>query len=74
MRPEALELDRAGPPVTHEDHMDPDACLDRLLRAVNSADTDELRSAANDLADWIDKGGFVPDGSIYLPDLEDSAP
>jgi len=49
--------------------MDPDACLERILRAVHNSDTDDLRASANALADWIDKGGFVPDVTVYLPDV-----
>jgi hypothetical protein len=44
--------------------MDPNACLARVLEAVRTRDSDELRTAANDLADWLDKGGFQP---IALP-------
>jgi hypothetical protein len=40
--------------------MDPEACLDRLLDAATSGDADELRGAADDLAAWLQDGGFPP--------------
>ena len=40
--------------------MDPNACLIRLLDAVESADRDDLISACEDLAEWLDREGFLP--------------
>ena len=41
--------------------MDPHATLIDLLRAILEGDTDALRERADDLAAWIDKGGYRPD-------------
>ena len=41
--------------------MDPTACLERILHAISIRDTDELVYAAQDLADWMVRGGFAPD-------------
>jgi hypothetical protein len=40
--------------------MDPDASLDRLLDAAIAGDAEELRWAADDLAGWLERGGYRP--------------
>jgi hypothetical protein len=40
--------------------MDPDAALARLTDAAAAGDADEVRNAADDLAGWLDRGGFAP--------------
>lgn len=40
--------------------MDPNTCLDRLIQAAVDGDAVELRAAAEDLATWLEKGGFPP--------------
>ena len=40
--------------------MDPQACLRRLLDAIQNQDRDEIQYACEDLAEWIAKGGFLP--------------
>ncbi len=42
--------------------MDPEACLRRIEDAASDGDRDEMRDAAADLREWIEKGGFLPDG------------
>lgn len=46
--------------------MDPDACLDRLVDALNDGDGDEARAAATDLGIWIGRDGFIPEGLLSL--------
>ena len=41
--------------------MDPNACIDRLVRARNNGDEAEVRAAAEDLAVWLRGGGFLPE-------------
>lgn len=43
--------------------MDPNACLQRLGRAILNEDNEETRHAAGDLCRWIQRGGFKPDWS-----------
>lgn len=45
--------------------MDPNACLERLIEAIRDRDYAEIRYAADDLADWIAKGGDSPDLTDY---------
>jgi hypothetical protein len=40
--------------------MDPDATLARLLEAAAEGNADEVREAAEDLATWLERGGFPP--------------
>ena len=40
--------------------MDPQACLCRILDAIENQDRDEIQYACEDLAKWISKGGFLP--------------
>ncbi len=40
--------------------MDPQACLTRLNDALVDLDYEEAASAAGDLADWMDRGGGMP--------------
>lgn len=41
--------------------MDPNACWKRLCDALREGDTEEAANAAEDLAEWIKKGGFLPE-------------
>lgn len=48
--------------------MDPDACMERLIRALERRDFSEARWALSDLTGWLDKGGFPPrESSIPVP-------
>ena len=40
--------------------MDPQACLQRILDALEAQDRDEFAYAMQDLADWLQHGGFAP--------------
>jgi hypothetical protein len=40
--------------------MDPNATLRELIEAAVRGDWESMLEAANDLAEWIDKGGFPP--------------
>ena len=40
--------------------MDPTACLNRMLTALQDGDHEQAYAAAQDLLSWIDKGGFPP--------------
>lgn len=40
--------------------MDPQACYERLLRAVAEGDADEAAEAHDDLRTWLLRGGFEP--------------
>lgn len=40
--------------------MDPTAALRRILEACLDDDRDEVLDAMQDLAGWIEKGGFLP--------------
>lgn len=42
--------------------MDPQACLERWRTAVADKDKREAREARNDLAQWLARGGFWPEG------------
>lgn len=41
--------------------MDPNATLARLIEAACKGHNLELLEIAEDLADWLEKGGFPPD-------------
>ena len=41
--------------------MDPDACLARLVDALNEGDEDEARAAATDLGIWVGRDGYLPE-------------
>ena len=41
--------------------MDPTACLERMIDALQDGAFDEARSAAQDLLHWIDRDGDPPD-------------
>jgi hypothetical protein len=50
--------------------MDPNETLHRILAAIEIGDVEEYVEACEDLADWMDKGGFaptVPEGMTYIP-------
>lgn len=49
--------------------MDPNACMDRILRAIREKDYAEARDAIGDVNDWLDGGGFAPD-SVKLDALQ----
>lgn len=40
--------------------MDPDACVNRLLEALGDRSREEAEEAADDLNEWLEKGGFEP--------------
>lgn len=40
--------------------MDPQAVLREMLYALANGDRDGAARAAQDLSEWIDKGGFLP--------------
>lgn len=40
--------------------MDPEATLRAIIQAAIDGDADTLREAAQDLAEWLDRGGFAP--------------
>lgn len=41
--------------------MDPNACLLRMLDALARRDQDEFDAASEDLWQWLNTGGFMPD-------------
>lgn len=41
--------------------MDPKACLERMLHALLAEDYDEAHNAADDLVNWLERGGFAPE-------------
>lgn len=45
--------------------MDPQACWERIKEALRDGDREEAQYALQDLAEWIRKGGFLPN-----PDME----
>ena len=54
--------------------MDPNACVDRIVRAYRGGpgkgvDLEEFVGACEDLAGWLVKGGFAPKS---LPDINSS--
>jgi len=40
--------------------MDPNACYERLIAALDEGDIPEAKEAARDLQAWITRGGFEP--------------
>ena len=46
--------------------MDPHANLVEYLRAVADGDSEKIRELADDLAGWIEKGGYRPDTSAAI--------
>ena len=46
--------------------MDPNACLDRILAALENKDFSEADSAAGDLIQWLRHGGFTPRRSAEI--------
>ena len=40
--------------------MDPEATLRVIINAACEGDAEQLRESANDLANWIEAGGFAP--------------
>ncbi len=46
--------------------MDPNTTLQRIIDAALSGDAAELRDAANDLAEWLERGGFAPN-EVFAP-------
>jgi len=40
--------------------VDPDACLRRLIDAIQDGDYEDAGEAAEDLRDWLTMGGFIP--------------
>lgn len=59
--------------------MDPDACLQRMIAALEERDFDETRDAIRDLRTWMSKKGFMPkvtwaDLDFILGTMEDNLP
>jgi len=48
--------------------MDPTACFQLILDALESDDPDEAREHADDLCNWLRRGGFMP--TIQPQELE----
>lgn len=48
--------------------MDPNACLDRFLSALDDQDYEEAEDAYDDLCAWMLKGGFEPDWEEFEQD------
>jgi len=42
--------------------MDPDACFSDLISAIADGEGDEARQHAENLVDWLQRGGFSPGG------------
>lgn len=40
--------------------MDPTACWNEMLDALRDGDRETARDRANDLYDWLGRGGFAP--------------
>ena len=40
--------------------MDPNACFQLILDALETDDPDEAREHADDLRNWLRRGGFMP--------------
>jgi hypothetical protein len=47
--------------------MDPTQCLRDLLGAITCNDRDSAADAAEELATWIRKGGFLPEVELLGP-------
>jgi hypothetical protein len=50
--------------------MDPSACFEMLRDAMEYGDDTVAANAAEDLTDWIKRGGFVPDEVTLLALLD----
>jgi hypothetical protein len=50
--------------------MNPNACLNRFIEAIRDRDHKEMRQAAGDLADWIQRGGFAPDLWFFAEEMK----
>jgi hypothetical protein len=46
--------------------MDPDACLARMVEAMEDSDKEGAADAAEDLRDWIGRGGALPSSRHML--------
>lgn len=46
--------------------MDPNACTDRIIAALNEDDLSEARDACDDLIEWLVGGGFEPDADRQI--------
>jgi hypothetical protein len=46
--------------------MDPNACLARMLHAIERMDFEEAHDALNDYAEWIAGGGFPANVTMFL--------
>ena len=42
--------------------MDPDTCFSELVEAVSGNEESEAYDHAEDLLNWLDRGGFAPGG------------
>lgn len=50
----------AGAGYRKGNDIDPNAALQRIIEAATDGDAIELREAAGDLADWLERGGYSP--------------
>jgi hypothetical protein len=60
-------------PQAKDKDMDPQACLNEMLRAIERDDMVEARRALADLMKWHAEGGFMPDLGLALLTLADAA-
>jgi hypothetical protein len=49
--------------------MDPNACIDRIINAIEDADIEEAIDAIDDLTRWLNRGGFAPTNADRLAGL-----
>lgn len=42
-------------------HMDPNAAFDLLTAAIKNGDAEEAKEHAENLAEWVGRGGYLPD-------------
>ena len=54
--------------------MDPNATVERLLRAILDHNRDDAADAATDLSEWLAKGGFAPDWEAAIWGLYERMP
>lgn len=52
--------------------MDPTECLKQLLLAIADGDRDDTVGYLQDLLEWLEKGGVLPDVNSVVLDLADS--
>jgi hypothetical protein len=52
--------------------MDPTECLKQLLLAIADGDREDTMGYLQDLNEWLEKGGVLPDVNSVVLDLADS--